>query len=114
MPVKKDLPYIILISKYVAKILAFTKDVTLKEFTNSELIYDACILNIINIAESLKLTSEKFKANNPEIDYRKIIGLRNIAAHSYEGIQPFQLYKIINENIPVLQKQILKILEDEY
>lgn len=110
---KLDEPYLILISKYVKNILEYTNGMLLQDFEKSNITYDACILNFINIGESLKFLSENFKKQHPEIDYQKIIGLRNIAAHSYEGLEAFRLYRVIKDDLPKFQKQIHIILEDK-
>ena len=109
---KSDLPYLLLISKYSEKILNYTKGMSVQDFGEKEIVYDACILNFINIGEALKSLSENFKKAHPEIAYEKIIGLRNIAAHSYEGLEAFRLYQIIIRDIPKLHQQILQILKD--
>ncbi len=93
MNTKSDAPYGLLLQKYVSNILKYTKDMSEEEFINSGVTYDACILNFINIGEQAKSLSEDFKTKYPELPYRKIIGLRNIAAHSYEGLKAFTLIK---------------------
>lgn len=111
MSTKSDLPHCLLIQKYAGNILAYTEGVSEKEFGNSNLIYDACVLNFINIGEQVKSLSESFKELHPNIPYRKIIGLRNIAAHTYEGLEAFRLYKAIREDIPSLYEHISFILK---
>lgn len=77
------------------------------------MIYDACILNFINIGEVSKEISTELKSKYPEIPLRKIIGLRNIAAHNYEGIEAFRLYKIVTEIVPPFKNQISEILKND-
>lgn len=83
----------------------------MEEFCNNQIVYDACVLNFINIGEQTKSLSEKFQNNHPEIPYKKIIGLRNIAADSYEGLEPFRLFKVIEDDVPALFSQFSEILE---
>lgn len=77
------------------------------------MVYDACVLNFINIGEISKEISKKLKSKHPEIPFRKIIGLRNIAAHNYEGIEAFRLYQIVTEIFPPFKDQISEILKNE-
>lgn len=111
---KSDKPYCLLIQKYTFNILEYTEGMSENEFVESSLVYDACVLNFINIGEQMKSLSEDFKERHPEIPYRKIIGLRNIAAHSYEGLEAFRLFIVIQENIPSLHKQISAIIKSSY
>jgi len=107
---KSDLPHCLLIQKYAGNILAYTEGISEEEFDNSNLIYDACVLNFINIGEQVRSLSEGFKELHSDIPYRKIIGLRNIAAHTYEGLESFRLYGAIREDIPRLYDEISVIL----
>jgi len=111
MKAKSDLPYCLLIKKYATNILEYTENMSEEQFSDSSITYDACILNFINIGEQVKSLSDAFKEKHPQIPYRKIIGLRNIAAHSYEGLESFRLFKAIQENIPLLYRQISEIIE---
>ena len=111
MKLKSDKPHCLLLEKYITNILTYTKDMSEQEFTNSSVTYDACILNFINIGEQAKSLSEEFKTKHSELPYRKIIGLRNIAAHSYEGLEAIRLYKVIKEDLPTLHKEISKIIQ---
>lgn len=111
---KSNKPYCLLIQKYTANILEYTDGLSEREFVESSLVYDAYILNFINIGEQMKSLSEAFKKQYPDIQYREIIGLRNIAAHSYEGLEAFRLFKVIREHIPSLQKQISAIIKSAH
>ena len=93
--------------------LKFSKGLTLEEFSQNELVYDACVLNFINLAESFKLLSESLKLKHTSIPYNQIIGMRNIAAHTYEGLDARILYDTIRNEIPSLAVEINRILENE-
>lgn len=110
---KEDRTYLLNIARYLEKMLKFSKDLTLEEFKQNEMAYDACVLNFINVAESFKLLSSNFKTNQPSIPYHKIMGLRNIAAHTYEGLDPTILYETIQHDIPFLVAEINKILKND-
>lgn len=111
MSPKSDVPHCLLIQKYALNILKYTEAMTEKQFCNSSITYDACILNFITIGEQAKSLSVKFQEKHPQIAFRKIIGLRNIAAHSYEGLEPFRLYMSICNDVPILYEQISKIIK---
>ncbi len=110
---KTDIALLSLLVKYSKRILKYSENVTLEEFVKSEMIYDACVLNFINIGEVCKEISQELKLKYPEIPFRKVIGLRNIAAHNYEGIEPSRLYQIVTEIVPPFKNQISEILENE-
>lgn len=111
--VKTDIALLELLVKYSGRILNYSKDLTVEEFTRNEMVYDACVLNFINIGEVCKEISTELKSKYPEIPFRQIIGLRNIAAHNYEGIEAFRLYQIVTEIVPPFKNQISEILKNE-
>ena len=111
---KSDKPYRLLIQKYTANILEYTNGISEQEFVESSLVYDARISNFMNIGEQMKSLSQSFVKRYPKISYRKIIGLRNIAAHSYEGLEAFRLFKVVDQNIPSIHEQISTILKSSH
>ena len=114
MPIKIDRPHLENISKYIRKMMTYTEDVTFEEFQENQMVYDACILNFINLAESFKLLSDNFKVKNLTLPYHQINCLRNIAAHTYEGLDPSILYDTIKKEIPILGFEINRILKNEF
>lgn len=110
---KTDIVLLKLLIKYAERIIKYSAGLTLEEFARSEMVYDACVMNFINIGRVCKEISEELKLKYPEIPFRKIIGLRNIAAHDYEGIEAYRLYQIVTKIIPPFKDQISEILKNE-
>ena len=96
----------------VNKILEFTNDFkNFKEWKKDYLYYDATMMNFIVIGEMAGKISEQFKENNPDVEWHKIYGFRNILAYDYFGIDESIVWDIIKNHIPELKIQIEKILE---
>lgn len=53
-----------------------------------------------------------FQSAHPEIDWRGIIGQRNVLAHEYGVIDHARLYRTGTESVPLLIAALEKILED--
>ena len=49
------------------------------------------------------------KNKNPDIDWKKIAGLRDILVHAYFGIDVEIVWDIIKNKIPKLKQEILKM-----
>ena len=56
-----------------------------------------------------KLTSE-FRQEHPEVEWRKIIGLRHILVHDYDTIDEKVLWKVIRQEIPLLRDWLRQFL----
>lgn len=73
---------------------------------------DAVVRNFEIIGEAANRVSEDFRATHPEIEWRRMIGLRNRVIHEYFGIDYETVWKIRNENIPELLDYIKQATED--
>jgi uncharacterized protein with HEPN domain len=68
------------------------------------------MMNFIVIGEMTTKISEEFKDENPDIEWHKMYGFRNIMAHDYFGIEERLVWDVIQTHILVLKIQIEKIL----
>jgi uncharacterized protein with HEPN domain len=61
--------------------------------------------------EAARRVSEAFQAAHPEIEWRRIVGQRNVLAHEYGAIDQERLYRTGVENVPGLIAALEKVLE---
>jgi uncharacterized protein with HEPN domain len=61
----------------------FIEPVDEAQFMQDELRQSAVLQKVTVIGEAAARLSEEFIANHPEVDWRAIIGFRNIAVHEY-------------------------------
>ena len=111
---KKDpLVFIEHIIEFIADIEDFTKGVSKEEFMKDKKLQSAVIRNIEVIGEAVKNIPFIFRKKYPNIEWIKIAGMRDKLMHHYFGVNLENVWKVIEENIPVLKKQILEILAKE-
>jgi len=73
--------------------------------------FDATMMNFVVIGEVIDKLSDELKDNNPEINWSKIYGLRNLIAHDYFGINVDIICQIIKTDIPNLRLDIIKLID---
>lgn len=99
---------------FCSKLERYIKDMEKKEFQKNELVIDAVLRNLELIGEASKRLSDDFKNRNPQLPWKKIIGLRNIVIHAYSDVDIDIIWDIIKKNIPETKDIIKEIYEKEY
>jgi uncharacterized protein with HEPN domain len=56
------------------------------------------------ISEASRHLPDDLKARNPEIPWQKVAGIGNILRHNYESIAAPVLWKLVQADLPVLEK----------
>lgn len=63
------------------------------------------------IGEASNRLTPEFQLNHPEIPWSEIIGMRNIVAHNYDGIDLYALWQVANTSASDLVTQIEAIFK---
>lgn len=84
------------------KIISFTNGMGFDNFIADDKTIDAVVRNFEIIGEAANRVPADFKTNHPEIEWRRMTGLRNRIIHEYFGIDYASVWKIRNDNIPEL------------
>lgn len=94
----------------IEKIESYIEGLDYEKFTSKGMVVDAVIRNLEIIGEATRNIPDKIREQNPEIPWKKMIGLRNIATHAYFGIDLEIIWEIVTRNLPETKSQISKIL----
>ena len=98
------------IIEYCDQILHSIEGLDLQKFSSDLDIRDACALRALQIGENAGDLSASFREAHQEIDWRAIIGLRNIIAHEYGNVDTEVLWEIVSGDIPTLKARCAEIL----
>jgi len=97
----------------IDKISRYVDGLSFGSFLKDEKTIDAVNRNLEIIGEAAKNIPEQIKDNYPEIEWRGIIGLRNILIHEYYSLTLKIIWDIIQNELPVLHERIRQILMKE-
>lgn len=82
------------------------------DFYHDSKSFDAVMIHFINIGEMIERIDDKLKKQYPSIPWRDVKDFRNLVAHNYFGIDAEEIWDIIENNLPTLRTNIIKILKD--
>lgn len=82
-----------------------------ENFENQWIERDAMIRNFEIIGEASVYISEDLKNKFPEIAWNEMRGMRNFITHEYFGLQLDSVWDTAVNDIPILKKQIQKIID---
>ena len=96
----------------IEKIERFTKGITQENFQNDEKTTDAVVRNFEIIGEAAGRLPEDFVDRNSEIEWAKIVGLRNRIVHDYFGVDLLIIWQILKNDLPAFKESIERIRSD--
>jgi uncharacterized protein with HEPN domain len=83
-------------------IMDFITEKKAEDYFRDRMLRGAVERHLEIIGEAARGVSESFRAQHPEIPWRRIIGLRNILAHEYGEIKHERIWDLVIRDIPDL------------
>lgn len=90
----------------LGKIERYVAGLDYDTFAENELVIDAVLRNLEIIGEAAKNIPEDVRTEHPDIEWRRMIGLRNIVAHEYFGVDLRIIWEIIIRRLPETKPKI--------
>lgn len=106
---KDDRVYLSHIDEAIGRILDYTA-AGRERFMQSSMVQDAVIRNFEVIGEATKSLSEAIRAQRPDIPWRRIAGLRDVLIHDYMGVDPAEVWRVVESHLPELRDAVQQLL----
>jgi uncharacterized protein with HEPN domain len=94
----------------ISEIETYTKGVDFAQFSSNSMLFSACVRQLEIVGEAVNRLSDDLIAKNPDVEWRKVTGLRNMLIHEYFGIDDKLIWGIIQKNIPDLKVKVGNIV----
>jgi uncharacterized protein with HEPN domain len=81
------------------------------DFFSNSMLYSACIRQLEIIGEAAGGVSEEVRTKTAHIQWKEIIGLRNVLIHEYFGVDLDIVREVIQTDIPRFKNEIKLLLD---
>lgn len=91
---------------YIEKIEKYSANMSYEEFSENELVVEACVFNLSQIGELANKLDDSYRKQHTTIAWKQIYGLRNRIVHDYEGVNLKLVWEIIEYDLPELKNNL--------
>ena len=96
----------------INEIELYTEGATFDGFMNNSMMRFACVKQLEIIGEAANRVTDELKQGYPHINWREIVGLRNILIHEYFGVDERIVWEIIQNDIPKLKSNLKTVISE--
>lgn len=93
----------------IVEIINRTKAVNEIAYSQDKLLQDAILMQFVLIGEGAKKVPNDIRALSPEIEWKSVVGLRNIIIHDYAKISMNKTWDTIVHDLPKLKSQLTEL-----
>jgi uncharacterized protein with HEPN domain len=95
----------------MARIRQYTAGFTYDEFIKDEKTMDAVLRNLEVIGEAARNIPEELRGRYPDVEWHRMIGLRNIISHEYFGVDMQIIWEVATRNVPEAEPLVADMLD---
>lgn len=93
------------------KVVRYTSGMsTLADFTRDDAAYDGILHNLQMIGEAARYIPDEVRPLMPNVEWKAIVGLRNVIVHRYFAIDNEIVWDIVQRKIPELERELKAFL----
>lgn len=107
----RDKERLLHIIEAIDNIFEFIENKSFETYKNDKILRFAVIKNLEIIGEAAYLLTKDFKANNSNIEWNEMIGMRHILVHGYYQIKDEIIWATIETELSPLKDKILRIIQ---
>ncbi len=90
-----------------------SKRYTVEDAEKDSIIFFGFVKQVEIIGEATYKLTKEFRAAHPEVEWDVIEGMRHVLVHGYYAITPHKVWRVINNDLPLLRPQIEQYIKEE-
>ncbi len=94
----------------IGRIKEYTENMSEEDFSSDHKSQDAVIRNLEIIGEAARSLPDDIKNSSSEIEWHKIIALRNLLIHEYFGVNVVILWDVVTNKLGELENTCRKLM----
>jgi len=95
------------------KVRRYTRDLSFEAFRGNEMAIDAVLRNLEVLGEAAKKVPDSTRQAIPEVEWRRIAGLRDVLIHDYANVSLEIVWDIVKNKLPGLARQLRRSLQSK-
>ena len=93
-------------------IIRYVNEIGESGFLKNDIYQKATAMSLLNIGEHANALSRELWTEHSNIQWRKIVDLRNIVAHGYGELKMELVWNLSQKEVPALMKQLEDLLRE--
>lgn len=102
------------IVKSINSVGRFLNGVEEAKFLADEILQNAVLMKLVIIGEAAARLSSEIRERYSEVEWKSIIGFRNISVHAYFSVKWSIVWETATNDLEILRESIIKILKAEF
>lgn len=94
-------------------IIRYSNEIGEKGFLENDVYQKATAMSLLNIGEHTNALTKELWTEYKDIQWRKIVDLRNIVAHGYGELRMELVWNLSQKEVPVLIRQLEDLLKED-
>lgn len=108
---KNDSAYLAHIQEAIQSIQGYLEGISCEQFKSSKMVVDAVVRELEIIGEATNNLSPDFRAQHPDMLWRRTTDMRNFLIHEYFGVNTKVVWDTCKNDLPSLKGFIAAILD---
>ena len=111
---RRDELYIADLADNARAIREYLDGISREQWDQDRVRRDAVVYRLLLLGEAASALPDVLRDRYPDVAGRQMRGFRNLAGHKYFGVDWAVVWKIAQDNVPLLEDQAMAIMRAEY